>query len=148
MLRLNRIVEPTRPSSCWHGMTISSVWRRVSNKWKTASTSVSVIPTSFSTKRRLRMSSSSASPFRQGGFYPAHSHCFGHSTHRRVTELTDATVEFGLIPHDHWYQPDWIDEEKASAAREQMAKNNVIYGGTHKSWVSLAHRLKLDLSFQ
>jgi alpha 1,2-mannosyltransferase len=58
-----------------------------------------------------------------------------HSTHslawrRRVTELTDATLEFGLIPSDHWHQPDWIDEEKASAAREQMAKNNVIYGGT------------------
>ncbi|KAI0006044.1 glycosyltransferase family 15 protein [Russula compacta] len=48
----------------------------------------------------------------------------------RVTELTDATVEFGLIPPEHWYQPDWIDEEKASAAREQMAKNNVIYGGS------------------
>jgi len=49
---------------------------------------------------------------------------------QRVTELTDATVEFGVIPHDHWYQPAWIDEEKASAAREQMAKNNVIYGGS------------------
>jgi len=50
-----------------------------------------------------------------------------------VTELTDAIVEFGVIPHDHWYQPEWIDEEKASAAREQMAKNNVIYGGTYKT---------------
>jgi alpha 1,2-mannosyltransferase len=68
-----------------------------------------------------------------GGLYPTHSHCFGHSTRRRVTELTDATVEFGVIPHDHWYQPEWIDEEKASAAREQMAKNNVIYGGTYKT---------------
>ena len=48
---------------------------------------------------------------------------------RRVSGLTDATVEFGLIPPDHWHQPDWIDEEKASAARDAMAKNNVIYGG-------------------
>jgi hypothetical protein len=46
-----------------------------------------------------------------------------------VAGLTDATVEFGLIPPEHWHQPDWIDEEKASAARETMAKNNVIYGG-------------------
>ncbi|KAA1471154.1 glycosyltransferase family 15 protein [Dentipellis sp. KUC8613] len=47
-----------------------------------------------------------------------------------VTALTDAPVEFGLIPHDDWYQPKWIDESKASAAREDMVKNNVIYGGS------------------
>jgi len=47
-----------------------------------------------------------------------------------VTELTDALVEFGLIPPDQWYQPDWIDEEKATASREEMIKNNVIYGGS------------------
>lgn len=46
----------------------------------------------------------------------------------RVTELTDSKVEFGLIPHDHWFQPDWIDETKATANREDMVKNNVIYG--------------------
>ncbi len=48
---------------------------------------------------------------------------------RRVAGLTDAVVEFGLIPPEHWHQPAWIDEEKASAARDEMAKNNVIYGG-------------------
>jgi alpha 1,2-mannosyltransferase len=48
---------------------------------------------------------------------------------RRTTELTDAKVEFGLIPHDHWYQPSWIDEERAKKAREDMVNNNVIYGG-------------------
>jgi len=64
-----------------------------------------------------------------------------------VTELTDATVEFGVIPHDHWYQPDWVDEEKASAAREQMAKNNVIYGGTYKTYDSPAQTLEPNLTF-
>jgi len=48
----------------------------------------------------------------------------------RVSVLTDAPVHFGLIPHDHWYQPDWIDEEKATAARNEMVKNQVIYGGS------------------
>jgi len=38
-------------------------------------------------------------------------------------------MEFGLIPHEFWYQPSWIDEEKATAAREQMVADNVIYGG-------------------
>jgi alpha 1,2-mannosyltransferase len=52
---------------------------------------------------------------------------------RRVTGLSDATIEFGLIPPEHWNQPDSIDEERASAARAEMARNNVIYGGTYKT---------------
>lgn len=48
----------------------------------------------------------------------------------RVTELTDATVQFGLIPNDHWVQPPHIDEAKASQSREKMVKDNVIYGGS------------------
>jgi alpha 1,2-mannosyltransferase len=51
------------------------------------------------------------------------------SSRSRVRELTDSSVEFGLIPKEHWYQPDWIDEEKASESRKKMAENNVIYGG-------------------
>ncbi|TEB26407.1 alpha-1,2-mannosyltransferase [Coprinellus micaceus] len=39
-------------------------------------------------------------------------------------------VEFGVIPHEHWYQPDHIDEDKAKAGREKMQKDNVIYGGS------------------
>ena len=51
------------------------------------------------------------------------------SSPSRVRELTDSSVEFGLIPKEHWYQPEWIDEEKASESRKKMAENNVIYGG-------------------
>ncbi|KAF9780462.1 glycosyltransferase family 15 protein [Thelephora terrestris] len=54
---------------------------------------------------------------------------FSEEFKSRVRVLTDAPVHFGLIPHDHWYQPDWIDEEKASAARDEMVRNQVIYGG-------------------
>lgn len=46
-----------------------------------------------------------------------------------MSELTDAEVQFGLIPHEQWNQPPEIDEHKASEAREQMVKNGVIYGG-------------------
>ena len=46
-----------------------------------------------------------------------------------MSELTDAKVQFGLIPNEHWVQPAWIDESRASAARQQMIKDNVIYGG-------------------
>jgi alpha 1,2-mannosyltransferase len=50
-------------------------------------------------------------------------------TYRRVTELTDSNVQFGLIPNEHWVQPPHIDEAKATEARNQMVKDNVIYGG-------------------
>jgi len=43
--------------------------------------------------------------------------------------VTHSKVEFGVIPQDHWYQPDWIDEDKASKARKEMEENSVIYGG-------------------
>jgi alpha 1,2-mannosyltransferase len=49
---------------------------------------------------------------------------------KRVSELTDAPVQFGLIPPDHWHQPSSIDESKATAEREKMVAHNVIYGGS------------------
>ncbi|TFK29950.1 glycosyltransferase family 15 protein [Coprinopsis marcescibilis] len=55
---------------------------------------------------------------------------FNDDFKRRVTEVTDSKVEFGLIPREHWYQPDWVDEEKASKARKAMADAKVIYGGS------------------
>lgn len=45
--------------------------------------------------------------------------------------LTSAKMEFGVIPHDHWYQPDWIDEAKATESRNEMVANNIIYGGAY-----------------
>ena len=53
----------------------------------------------------------------------------------------DAEVHFGLIPHHHWYQPDWIDEDRATAARNEMIKNDDIYGGTYVFRVA-AHSLR------
>ncbi|KDQ60808.1 glycosyltransferase family 15 protein [Jaapia argillacea MUCL 33604] len=55
---------------------------------------------------------------------------FSDQFKEQITALTDAKVEFGLIPHDDWYQPPWIDEARASAARAEMVKNSVIYGGS------------------
>ncbi|KAG1715703.1 hypothetical protein ID866_1466 [Astraeus odoratus] len=55
---------------------------------------------------------------------------FTENFKKYISQLTDAPVEFGLIPSEHWNQPDWIDEARATAAREDMMKNNVIYGGS------------------
>lgn len=43
---------------------------------------------------------------------------FDDAFKEHTQRLTKAKCHYGLIEHDHWVQPDWIDEEKASAARE------------------------------
>jgi len=49
---------------------------------------------------------------------------------RWTTEVTDSPTSYGQVPKEHWVQPDWIDEEKAKASRQDMVDNNVIYGGS------------------
>lgn len=49
---------------------------------------------------------------------------------RRVQTLTNAKVEFGFISRDEWFQPEWVDEDRAKASRDQMVKDQVIYGGS------------------
>ncbi|KAF9069601.1 glycosyltransferase family 15 protein [Rhodocollybia butyracea] len=48
----------------------------------------------------------------------------------RVTVLTRASISFGLIPREHWFQPDWIDEERARQGRQKMMAQRIIYGGS------------------
>ncbi|KAF8522291.1 glycosyltransferase family 15 protein [Hysterangium stoloniferum] len=47
-----------------------------------------------------------------------------------TTEITGSPVSYGLIPREHWYQPKWINEDKAAISRENMVQNQVIYGGS------------------
>ena len=44
--------------------------------------------------------------------------------------LASGPVHFGLVPGEHWYQPDWIDEERAKEEREKMEAESVFYGGS------------------
>ena len=49
---------------------------------------------------------------------------------RRVSNVIAGPVHFGKIPHEHWFQPGSIDEARASAARQKMVDDNIIYGGS------------------
>ncbi|CAK5265628.1 unnamed protein product [Mycena citricolor] len=49
---------------------------------------------------------------------------------KRVSAVTRAPVSFGVIPRDWWYQPDWIDETKATAGRKKMEDQGIIYAGS------------------
>ncbi|KAG9312396.1 alpha-1,2-mannosyltransferase [Chiua virens] len=55
---------------------------------------------------------------------------FDEQFKRRISVLSNAQMEFGIIPHDHWYAPSWIDEQKAADARKKMEEDKVIYGGS------------------
>ncbi|KAK7044491.1 glycosyltransferase family 15 protein [Favolaschia claudopus] len=44
--------------------------------------------------------------------------------------LTNGTVSFGLVPKEHWFQPDWIDEDLARAGRDKMVAQDIIYAGS------------------
>ena len=57
---------------------------------------------------------------------------------RRLSMLSSAKMEFGLIPRDHWFQPYSIDEAKAKASRDKIVEKNIIYGGSVsvQLWVS------------
>ncbi|KAJ6632176.1 glycosyltransferase family 15 protein [Mycena sp. CBHHK59/15] len=48
----------------------------------------------------------------------------------RVSTVASGPVSFGLIPREHWVQPDWIDEDRAKAGRDQMVADGIIYGGS------------------
>ncbi|KAI0324225.1 glycosyltransferase family 15 protein [Cubamyces sp. BRFM 1775] len=48
----------------------------------------------------------------------------------RVSNVINGEVIFGQVPQDHWYPPDWVDEEKAKAGRDKLVENNIPYGGS------------------
>ncbi|KAK1232200.1 hypothetical protein PQX77_004574, partial [Marasmius sp. AFHP31] len=48
----------------------------------------------------------------------------------RVSVITRSPISFGLIPKEHWFQPDWIDEDRAKKGREKMMSQGIIYGGS------------------
>ncbi|KAG2109854.1 glycosyltransferase family 15 protein [Suillus discolor] len=53
---------------------------------------------------------------------------FSYEFKRRVKVLTNGDVSFGLIPHETWVQPPWIDEERAERGRNMLTQDDVIYG--------------------
>lgn len=46
-----------------------------------------------------------------------------------MTAVTGSNVSFGLIPPEDWNQPDWIDEARAKAGRDDLVRQKIIYGG-------------------
>lgn len=61
---------------------------------------------------------------------------------RKVTAaLVSGKTHYGVIPKEHWSFPEWIDQEKAARAREEM--KDIIYGDS----VSYRHMCRYESGF-
>lgn len=49
---------------------------------------------------------------------------------RRTTAATSAVTLYGQIPVQHWSYPAWVTPEEAAAARRNMQRRGVLYGGS------------------
>ncbi|KAF1802465.1 nucleotide-diphospho-sugar transferase [Mucor lusitanicus] len=50
---------------------------------------------------------------------------------RNMTSMmTQAEVHYGLVPQEHWSYPDFIDQEYAAQCREDLAAEDIPYGGS------------------
>ena len=47
----------------------------------------------------------------------------------KISSLTNAKVEFGVIPKEHWSIPDWIDKDHFKERLQTLQKQGIIYGG-------------------
>ena len=48
----------------------------------------------------------------------------------RLSILVSGPVHFGQIPEEHWFQPSWINETRATEERNKMEEEGIIYGGS------------------
>lgn len=55
---------------------------------------------------------------------------FSEEFKRYTSGIASGECKYGLVPKEHWEEPAWIDEEKASKARKEMEDKKVIYGGS------------------
>nr|GAT60414.1 glycosyltransferase family 15 protein [Mycena chlorophos] len=51
---------------------------------------------------------------------------------RRMRAVVSTSTEFGLVPPEHWNQPSWINEDKASKARDKMGAKHVPFGSCER----------------
>ncbi|KAF6010653.1 hypothetical protein HII13_002766 [Brettanomyces bruxellensis] len=61
----------------------------------------------------------------------------------RTSAMVSGTARYGIIPHEHWSYPDWIDQNRARAVRESRKFANVVYGGSE----SYRHMCRFNSKF-
>ncbi|KAF2492271.1 glycosyl transferase [Lophium mytilinum] len=60
-----------------------------------------------------------------------------------TTSLVSGKTKYGKIPTEHWSFPDFIDQDKAAAVREEMKEKKIIYGDS----ISYRHMCRYESGF-
>ena len=60
-----------------------------------------------------------------------------------TTSLVSGSTYYGIIPREHWSYPDWVDQEKAKKARQEMGQKKIIYGDSE----SYRHMCRYESGF-
>lgn len=60
-----------------------------------------------------------------------------------TSALISGNTHYGVIPKEHWSYPDWIDQEKAKKARQEMKAKKIIYGDSE----SYRHMCRYESGF-
>jgi alpha 1,2-mannosyltransferase len=68
---------------------------------------------------------------------------FDDTFKRVTTAMVSGTTKYGIIPKEHWSFPDWIDQDKAAAVREDMRQRKIIYGDS----ISYRHMCRYESGF-
>lgn len=68
---------------------------------------------------------------------------FDETFKKVTTSLISGKTHYGEIPTEHWSFPDFIDQEKARAVREDMAERKIIYGDS----ISYRHMCRFESGF-
>ncbi|KAJ2699001.1 hypothetical protein H4218_002919 [Coemansia sp. IMI 209128] len=53
---------------------------------------------------------------------------FSDEFKEKIASVVSGECHFGLIPHEHWSYPEYINQTKAAEVREDMKMRKVIYG--------------------
>lgn len=68
---------------------------------------------------------------------------FDDAFKKLTTSLVSGKTHYGVIPKEHWSFPDFIDQERAKAVREDMAQRKIIYGDS----ISYRHMCRYESGF-
>lgn len=68
---------------------------------------------------------------------------FDETFKKVTTAMVSGTARYGLIGKEHWSFPDFIDQDKAKAVREDMAERKIIYGDS----ISYRHMCRFESGF-
>ena len=68
---------------------------------------------------------------------------FNDEFKKMTSAIVSGKTKYGLIPKEHWSFPDFIDQDRAAAVRQEMKEKQIIYGDS----ISYRHMCRYESGF-